>query len=173
MTEHDRIKGINFLMLDVDGVLTDGRIIMADSGDELKFFDVLDGFGMVLLRRAGIKTIIVTANKSRLVLRRSKILGVFKTYQNCFNKLETFQKVLKDLRIAPDEICFMGDDLIDIPVMKRVGLAVAVPNAADEVKQTAHYITRKSGGHGAVREVSDLILKTQGKWESVTSKYLR
>lgn len=169
----ERIKKIKVLICDVDGVLTDGRIIMGNSGDEIKNFDVLDGFGMVLLKRAGLKTIIITANRSRLVLRRAKILGVFKTYQNCFNKLEAFNKILGTFKFKPEEICYIGDDLIDIPVMKRVGFAAAVPNAAEETKECAHYVTRKSGGHGAVREISDLILKTQGKWSSVTAKYLQ
>ena len=167
------IKKIKILICDIDGVMTDGRMIMGNSGEELKNFDVLDGFGMVLIKRAGIKTIIITANKSKLVKKRAKILGVFKVYQNCFNKLETFQEILRTFNFVPTEICYIGDDLIDIPVMKRVGFAVAVPNAAEEVKGYAHYVTRKAGGRGAVRELCDLILKAQDKWNSVTAKYFQ
>lgn len=169
----ERIKKINVVMVDIDSVLTDGRMIYADSGDELKNFHVHDGFGMVLLRRAGIKTIILTANKSRMVARRGKILKVFKTFQGCFIKLDTYEKILKKYKFNPDEICFIGDDIIDIPVLKRVGFAVTVPNAMEDVKEYCHYITKKPGGHGAVRELSDLILKTQGKWASVTSNYFK
>ena len=169
----ERIKKIKILMLDIDGVLTDGRIVYSNYGDESKFFDVQDGFGAVLLKRAGIKTVIMTAKKSNVVWKRAKNMYAFKVYQNCFDKLKIFQKVVKSLKLDPEEICFMGDDLIDIPVMKRVGFAVAVPNAVEEVRQNSHYVTRKRGGRGAVREICDLILKTQGKWESVTAKYFR
>lgn len=169
----DKIKRIKILMLDVDGVLTDGRIIYGNYGDEYKNFNVLDGFGLVLLRRAGIKTIIVTANKSRLVAKRAKILGLFKVYQNCFDKLKTFQEITRLFNVRPEEICFVGDDLIDIPVMKRVGFAVSVPNGAEELKEYSHYITKKAGGYGAVREVCELILKTQQNWNEVTEKYFR
>lgn len=168
-----QIKKIKVLMLDIDGVLTDGRIIMANSGDEIKFFDVHDGFGMVLLNRAGLKTIIVTANKTKIVARRAKTLGVLKVYQNCFDKLETFRQILQTLKITPEEVCFIGDDLIDLPILRRVGFAVTVPNCVEEVRSKVHYVTKKHGGRGAVREITNLILKTQGKWEQVTNKYFR
>ena len=168
-----QIKKIKVLMLDIDGVLTDGRIIMSNSGDESKFFDVHDGFGMVLLGRAGFKTIIITANKSKIVARRAKTLGVFKVYQNCFDKLKTFRQIIETFKITPEEICFIGDDLIDLPILRRVGFSVTVPNGVEEVKQKVHYVTKKYGGRGAVREVCNLILKTQGKWEEVTNRYFR
>lgn len=169
----ERIKKINILMVDIDGVLTNGKIVYGNSGDELKFFDVQDGFGIVLLKRAGIKTIIITAKKSKIVSKRAKDFNAFKVYQNCFDKLKTFQSILKTFKFNSEEICYIGDDLIDIPVLKRVGFAVSVPNATEEVRANSHYITKKTGGSGAVREVCELILKTQGKWKSITEKYFR
>lgn len=167
----ERARPIKLLILDIDGVMTDGRIIYSVYGDELKFFDVQDGFGITLLNRAGIKSAIITAKKSRIVKLRAKDLRVACVYQGFPDKLIPFNKILDRFKIKPDEICFMGDDLIDLPVLKRVGLAVAVPNAVEEVKSSAHYITSKIGGRGAVREICDLILKAQGKWGLATSKY--
>lgn len=176
MTNQDiieRAKRVKVVILDIDGVMTDGRIIYGIYGEELKFFDVQDGFGISLLRRAGIKSVIITAKKSRIVKMRSRDLKVAKTYQGYVDKLKPFNRILKKFRVKPEEVCFIGDDLIDIPVLKRVGFAVAVPNAVAEVKESAHHITSKIGGRGAVREVSDLILKSQNKWDLVTSKYFK
>jgi 3-deoxy-D-manno-octulosonate 8-phosphate phosphatase (KDO 8-P phosphatase) len=176
MTQADlgqRIQKIRLVMVDNDGVMTDGRIVYGDYGDELKFFDVQDGFGMVLLRRAGIITVMLSARKSRINPRRAKELLVDKIYQNAFDKLVVFQKAIKKFKVKPEEVCYVGDDLIDLPVMTRVGFAVAVSNAVDEVKKSAHYCTQKSGGCGALREIADLILKSQGRWMEVTEKYFR
>ncbi len=169
----ERIKRIKLLMLDIDGVLTDGRIIYDNKANELKFFDVQDGFGIVLLGRAGIEVIIITANKSKAVRKRAKELNVKALYQNCFDKLKAFEEILEKFNLRPEEICFIGDDLIDLPVLKRVGLAVSVPNAVDEVKSAAHYITKKRGGRGAVREICDFILKSQNKWQEIMMRYSR
>ncbi len=169
----ERIKKIRLVILDIDGILTDGRIVYDNKGNELKFFDVHDGFGIVLLRRAGIDTVIMTAKRSNVVSRRAKDFKVKHLYQNCFDKLKTFNEVLEEFDIPAKEICFMGDDLIDIPVLKRVGFAVSVPNAVDEAKEAAHYITKRQGGRGAVREICDLIIKTQGGWEDIMRRYSR
>ena len=169
----ERIQKVKLLILDVDGVLTDGRIIYGDHGDELKFFDVQDGFGLVLLRRAGIPTVVISAKKSRVNQRRAKELRIAKLYQNVREKLKIFEKVVAKMKLKHDEVCFIGDDLMDLPVLSRVGFAVAVPNAVDEVKEVAHYVTLKKGGRGAVREVGDLILKTQAKWPRVTERYFQ
>lgn len=169
----DRARRIRLLILDIDGVMTDGRIIYSIYGDELKFFDVQDGFGITLLNRAGIKSVIITAKKSRIVKLRARDMKVAKTYQGYIDKLVPFNRILKRFKVTPDEICFVGDDIIDISVLKRVGFAVAVPNAMDEVKAASHYITSKMGGRGAVREICDLILKSQGKWDLAASKYLK
>lgn len=169
----ERIKKINTVIFDIDGVLTDGRIIYANSGNELKFFDVQDGFGAILLKRAGFKTFIMTAKKSKVVKLRGKDMQVSGIYQNCFDKLKTFNEITAKFKLDPENICYIGDDLIDLPVLKRVGFAVSVPNAMDEVKNGVHYVTKKKGGRGAVRELCDIILKAQNKWESVTAKYFR
>jgi 3-deoxy-D-manno-octulosonate 8-phosphate phosphatase (KDO 8-P phosphatase) len=167
----DKAKRVKLLILDIDGVMTDGRIIYSIYGDELKFFDVQDGFGITLLSRAGIKSVIITAKRSGIVKLRARDMKVAKAYQGYSDKLAAFNKILKRFKVYPAEICFIGDDLIDLPVLKRVGLAVAVPNAVEEVKTSAHYVTSKMGGRGAVREICDLILKSQNKWDLATSKY--
>jgi 3-deoxy-D-manno-octulosonate 8-phosphate phosphatase (KDO 8-P phosphatase) len=167
----ERLKRIKMLIVDIDGVMTDGRVIYSVYGDELKFFDVTDGLGITLLNRAGIKTVIITAKKSRIVKMRARDLKVTRAYQGYTNKLVPFKSILFWYKVKPEEICFMGDDLIDIPVLKRVGLAVAVPNALEDVKKYAHYVTSRMGGRGAVREICDMILKSQGLWDSATSKY--
>ena len=169
----DRILKVKLLILDVDGVLTDGRIVYGDYGDELKFFDVQDGFGLVLLRRAGIPAVAISAKKSRVNQRRAKELRITKLYQNVREKLKLFEKVAAKMKLRHDEVCFIGDDLMDIPVLSRAGFAVAVPNAVDEVREAVHYVTLKKGGRGAVREVVDLILKTQSKWPGVTERYFQ
>jgi len=168
-----RVKNIKALIVDIDGVMTDGRIVYSIYGDELKFFDVQDGLGIALLNRAGIKTFIITAKKSRIVKLRARDMKVTRAYHGFHDKLIPFNDILKRYRLRPEEICFIGDDIIDIPVLKRVGFSVAVPNAVDEVKQTTHHMTQKSGGRGAVREICDLILKSQDKWDLVTGCYFR
>ena len=169
----ERAKRVKLLILDIDGVMTDGRIIYSIYGDELKFFDVQDGFGITLLNHAGIKSAIITAKRSRIVKLRARDMRVAKAYQGYIDKLVPFNKALKKFKVEPEEVCFIGDDLIDISILKRVGFAVAVPNAVEEVKQSAHHITSKTGGRGAVREICDLILKSQGKWDLATAKYLK
>jgi len=168
-----RVRKIRALIVDIDGVMTDGRIVYSIYGDELKFFDVQDGLGLALLNRAGIKTFIITAKKSRIVKLRAKDMNVTRAYHGYHDKLIPFNDILGRFRLAAEEMCFIGDDIIDIPVLKRVGFSVAVPNAVDEVKQTTHYMTQKSGGRGAVREICDLILKSQDKWDLVTGCYFR
>lgn len=169
----ERAKKVKLLILDVDGVLTDGNIIYADSREELKNFSVKDGFGMSLLDKAGIKSIIITAKKSRALIRRAKEMWVAKVYQNAVDKMRAYEQVLMAFKLTDEEVCYIGDDLIDIPILKRVGLAVGVADGADELRDVVHYITRRQGGKGAVREVIDIILKSQGKWEKVTRKYLK
>ena len=169
----EKAKRVKVFIVDIDGVMTDGRIVYSGYGEELKFYDVQDGFGISLLNRAGIKTVIITAKKSKIVKHRARDLKVTKAYQGFIDKLIPFNDLLKTFKVKPEEVCFMGDDLIDIPVLKRVGFAVAVPNAVDEVKEYAHHVTSRRGGRGAVREICDLILKAQNKWDLVTSKYFQ
>lgn len=169
----ERAKRVKLLIVDIDGVMTDGRIVYSIYGDELKFFDVTDGFGISLLNSAGIKTAIITAKKSRIVKMRARDLKIAKAYQGFIDKLIPFDKLLKYFKISTEDICFIGDDLPDMPVLRRVGFAVSVPNALDEVKAIAHYITSKAGGRGAVREVCDILLKAQDKWDEATAKYFK
>ena len=167
------IKNIKLVILDVDGVLTDGRIVYDDAGRELKFFDVTDGFGVTLLHRAGFKLALLSAKASPMLKRRAKDMHIDKVYLDAINKLEIFPKILKDFKVKPQEICFIGDDLIDLPIIKRVGFGVAVKDACAEVKNRARYITKKQGGRGAVREVAEILLKGSGKWTLVTQKYFK
>ena len=169
----ERIKRIKVLILDIDGVMTDGHIIYSIYGDELKFFDVQDGFGITLLHRAGIRSVIITAKKSRIVKLRARDMKVAKAYQGYMDKLKAFNRAIKKFRVKPEEVCFIGDDLIDIPILKRVGFAVSVPNGMEEVKAVAHHITARPGGRGAVREICELILKSQDKWDEATSRYFK
>jgi len=168
-----RAQKTKLLALDIDGVMTDGRIIYGDAGDELKAFDVQDGFGILLIKKAGIGVVIITAKGSKVVKRRAKDINADGLYLNATDKLKALDKVLKKFNVKHEEICFVGDDLIDIPVLKRVGLAVAVPNAAAEVKSNAHMITANPGGRGAVREVAEFLIKSQGKWDDILKHYLR
>ena len=162
---------ITLLLLDVDGVLTDGRIIYDEFGDELKCFDVQDGTGLSLWRRAGLKSAIITSRKSKLVARRAKELRVDFLAQRAVVKLDLFQRLLRRFRLSPEQVCVMGDDLMELPLMRRAGLAIAVANAVDEVKAASHYVTQCSGGRGAVRETIELLLKTKGLWDGVTGQY--
>ena len=162
-----RIEKIKLLILDVDGVLTDGRIIYDSKGCDSKFFDVHDGLGVYLLKEAGIKTVLLTAKASAVLRHRAKDMGVVEIYADAFPKTDAFGKILKKYKLRDDEVCFIGDDLVDLSVMRRVGLPVAVVNACPEIKQAAVYITNKSGGRGAVRETAELILKVQKKWDEV------
>lgn len=167
----ERARKIKAVILDVDGILTDGRIYYGNYGDELKAFHVHDGLGLELLKRAGVKTIIITAKKSAIISRRAKELKIDEVFQNCPDKLLACQQVMAKYNLQDEEICFMGDDLLDIPVMKRCGFAVTVPQAHPAVRDIAHYITQKPGGGGAVREAADFLLKAQNKWDEVTQKY--
>jgi len=169
----DRAGGVKLFIMDIDGVMTDGRIVYGIYGDELKFFDVQDGFGITLMNRAGIKSVIITAKKSRIVKLRAHDIKVAKIYQGYMDKLIPFNDILRRFNVKAEDVCFIGDDLIDIPVLKRVGFAVSVPNAVSEVRSVSHYVTSKTGGRGAVREVCDLILKSQGKWDIATSRYFQ
>ena len=168
----DRARRVTALVLDVDGVLSDGRIIYDEFGDELKCFDVQDGAGLVLWRRAGLLSAIITSRKSRLVKRRAKELRVdFLSPQRIGSKLAAYEQVVKRFRLSHQQICAIADDLMDLPILQRVGFAVAVSNAVEEIKTASHYCTQRPGGRGAVREVIDLILKAKGLWGEVLKPY--
>ncbi|MDD5573907.1 MAG: HAD-IIIA family hydrolase [Candidatus Omnitrophica bacterium] len=175
----DKFKKIKLLLLDVDGVLTDGRIIYDNEGRDAKCFDVHDGLGVSLLSRMGIKTILVTAKGSGCLAHRAKDMRAEAVYRmdraggaGHAAKTEAYAKILKKYRLQDEEVCFVGDDLVDLCVLKRCGLPVATHNAMSEIKKAAVYVTARAGGRGAVREVAELILKSKGLWKKAVERYL-
>jgi len=166
-----RIARLKLMIFDVDGVLTDGRIIFQDGDIEHKAFDVKDGHGIKLLLGAGIEAAIITGRSSQVVNRRAADLGIRRVYQKVHNKVEALGDIVRATGIEEAELGYMGDDLIDIPVLRRVGFAVAVADASPHIFPYAHYRTQARGGHGACREVCELILQVQGRWNAVTERY--
>jgi 3-deoxy-D-manno-octulosonate 8-phosphate phosphatase (KDO 8-P phosphatase) len=166
-----KLRKIKMVIMDVDGVLSDGKMILDNTGNEIKVFNTYDGAGIVYLERVGIKTAIISGRKSKTVTHRARELGIREVHQNAKNKIESLNKILIKYKLAADEICYVGDDLPDIPVMRIVGYAVAVRNARSEVRKYAHFITRHNGGDGAVREITEKILKAQNKWELIMAHY--
>lgn len=169
----DRARKIKLLVLDVDGVMTDGRLIYGNFGDEIKNFDVNDGLGIFLVKKTGIKCVILTAKASKTILIRARELRIDKVYHNFHYKLKALGGIKRKFRVSDEEICFIGDDLIDIPILKRAGLSVCPFNAMEEVKPFVHFVSEKKGGRGAIREVCNLILYAQGTWEKVTAEYYK
>lgn len=173
MTFAQRAKKIQWLVLDVDGVLSDGKIVYDDRGRELKFFDVQDGAGLVYWKRAGRHFAFLTARNSPIVRKRGRELGADHVYQGAIrSKLDAYQDLKRRFRVSDAAICVVGDDLMELPLLRRVGLAVAVANAVPELKRAAHYVTRRRGGDGAVREVVERLLKAQGLWSGILARYL-
>lgn len=166
-------KRIRLLLLDVDGVLTDGRIVYDSRARDSKFFDVHDGLGVYLLSKVGIKTVLITAKGSATIKPRARDMRVAEVFSDVSPKSAILGMLLKKYKVAKEEVCFVGDDLVDLGLMKLVGLRVAVVNACAEIKNAASYITVKHGGRGAVREVAELILKSQGKWKGLVRNYER
>jgi len=166
-----KARKIKLLLLDVDGVLTDGRIIYDSRGRDSKFFDVHDGMGVYALSKCGIKTILITAKGSRSIRPRARDMHVESVFENISPKTKVLDKILQKYNIGLDEICFAGDDLVDLCLMKKAGFPIAVFNACPEIKQVASYITLREGGRGAVREIAELILKAQGKWQDILRIY--
>lgn len=158
---------VKILILDVDGVMTDGKININDRGEEIKTFNVKDGYGIRLLLDAGIDVAIITSRRSETVDHRAWDLGIKLVYQGITDKRATCIQLLEEKGLTSGQACFIGDDLPDIPLLKYVGLPVAVADAVKEVHETAIYITNKNSGNGAVREVCELILKTQGAWPEI------
>lgn len=167
-----KINAVKLLALDVDGVMTDGRIIYDDEGKETKVFDVKDGHGIKLLMRAGIDVAIITARESNVVLHRAKNLGIELVYQKAMDKVAALEDILKRKGLISEQVAYIGDELVDIPLLRKVGFAIAVRDAVKDVKKYVDYVTVKNGGCGAVREVCELILKTQGRWAEVMEKSL-
>jgi 3-deoxy-D-manno-octulosonate 8-phosphate phosphatase (KDO 8-P phosphatase) len=158
-----RLKKINVLIVDVDGVLTDGGIIIDSNGVETKRFNVQDGLGLVLWKNCGYKSSIISARHSDVVAHRANDLKIDKYFVGVSSKLKTYESLKAEWKFNDDEVCYIGDDIADYGVLQKVGFGVAVDNAVFEIKSIAHHVTHKKGGHGAVREVIDLILRAQGK----------
>jgi 3-deoxy-D-manno-octulosonate 8-phosphate phosphatase (KDO 8-P phosphatase) len=168
----ERARKIRLLILDCDGVLTDGRIIMLPGGDETKAFDVKDGHAMVMAQRAGLPIAIISGRKSSVVQARAKELGVAHLHELAWVKTEPYEKILAEEGLTDEEVCYVGDDVVDIPLLRRAGLAIAVADAVEEAKQYSHFVTKRAGGRGAVREVIELILKAQDKWDEALARYV-
>ena len=168
----DRLLRIKLLIVDCDGVLTDGRIVLLSETEETKFFDVKDGHGIRMAARAGLKTAIISGRASFAVRARVRDLGIAYLREAAWVKTGPYEEILAFEGVGDDAVCYVGDDVTDIPLLRRAGLAVAVADAVDEAKHYAHYVTRRPGGRGAVREVIELILKEQGKWDEAMSRYL-
>ena len=167
----DRCRAIELLVLDVDGVLTEGSIILGDAGEELKRFHVRDGSGLKFWRLAGKRTALITGRSSRLVERRAAELGLDFVYQGVEDKLAALAEILKATSFRPEQVCAVGDDLPDLPLLAASGLAAAVADACIDVRRAAHYVTQAPGGRGAVRETIELLLRCQGHWQTLLNHY--
>jgi 3-deoxy-D-manno-octulosonate 8-phosphate phosphatase (KDO 8-P phosphatase) len=166
------LSKIQLLALDVDGVLTDGTVIVNGDGSEIKHFNALDGHGIRMWRRAGLKVALISGRKSEPTQRRAEQLQIEYVFEDCHYKLPVFEEFLPQAGLSPENVAYVGDDLPDVPLMRYVGFSVAVANAIDEVKKYADYVTIRAGGNGAVREVIEYILKNTGKWQELMERYL-
>ncbi|MBL8539157.1 MAG: 3-deoxy-manno-octulosonate-8-phosphatase KdsC [Betaproteobacteria bacterium] len=170
---YERARRIRLVVFDVDGVLTDGSLFITESGEEFKAFHSQDGHGMKMLQATGVRLAIITGRSSRSVELRAQNLGVGILYQGVEDKLAVFEQILTSLGFGKECCAFIGDDVVDLPVMRRCGLAVAVPDAPPLVKSHAHYVTRLPGGRGAVRELCEIIMHAQGTFDAQMESYLR
>jgi 3-deoxy-D-manno-octulosonate 8-phosphate phosphatase (KDO 8-P phosphatase) len=169
----EKARRVRLLILDVDGVLTDGRIVIDDQGTESKFFNVKDGHGMRLIMRAGIPIVFLSGRTSEASQRLAHELGASKVYQNIHNKIDAYEEILEQNGLQDCDVGYVGDDVVDLPILRRVGFSAVVADATEEIKSVADYITEKEGGKGAVREIIELVLRSQEKWEGVTARYHR
>jgi YrbI family 3-deoxy-D-manno-octulosonate 8-phosphate phosphatase len=166
-----RCRPIELILSDVDGVLTDGGVIFDNQGIEIKRFHIRDGLGIKLWQRAGHHFGIVTGRASHIVQLRAVELGVDTVRQGIDDKLPAVKQILSERKLSPEQMCYVGDDLPDLPVLRHAGLAVGVGDGCEELHRAAHYVTKAHGGRGAVREVIELILKAQGRWDDLLQKY--
>lgn len=168
-----RAARIRLMIFDVDGILTDGSLHYGTDGELIKTFNVLDGHGIKLLQQSGVATAIISARKSDIVAKRADDLGILHLFQGVHDKRTAFEQLLATTGVATDACGFVGDDVIDLPILLRVGFAASVPNAHAEVKSRVHYVTQASGGRGAARELCDFILRAQGNYEAALAPYLQ
>jgi 3-deoxy-D-manno-octulosonate 8-phosphate phosphatase (KDO 8-P phosphatase) len=173
MTEESKtnLADIQLLVMDVDGVLTDGTVMINGDGSEGKFFNLLDGHGIRMWQRAGLKVAFLSGRFSEATKCRAEQLGIDYCVQDCFEKLPALKKLLEQVGLSANRTAYIGDDLLDLPVIRYVRFGAAVANAVDEVKEEADYVTTRCGGEGAVREVIEYILKNTGKWQELMKKY--
>jgi len=165
------LSKIRLLLLDVDGVMTDGRIVYDNHGVETKAFDVKDGHGLKLIQRAGIQVGIITGRQSDIVTKRAEELGIDLVYQGAKDKLVPFREILEKLDLDPSAVAYVGDDLVDLPVMRQVGFSATVADAVEELKPHVDLVATRPGGRGAVRQICDYLLKESGRWDAVTGRY--
>jgi len=166
----DKAKDVKLVILDVDGVMTDGRIVIDDNGLEQRNFDIKDGLGVVALQMCGVDVAIITSKKSGSVRHRAEELKIKRFHEGVRKKTEPYEQMLAEMGIGDAQVAYVGDDLVDLSLMKRVGMPIAVADAVPEVRDAAAYVTMARGGHGAVREAAEMILKAQGKWEAILAK---
>ena len=167
-----RVKQVRVAAFDVDGVLTDGALYYTDAGEEFKAFNVQDGQGIKMLQECGVTIAIITSRSSKLVENRARNLGIEHLYQGVENKLDAMNTLLKRLNLELTAASYMGDDVIDLPVLRRCGFAASVPDAPALVRQHAHYVTRAGGGRGAVREFAEFVMHAQGTLDAALARYL-
>lgn len=171
-TAREKAARVTLLLLDVDGVLTDGRIIYDADGREIKAFHVRDGHGIKMLQRAGVEVGIITGRRSAVVEIRARELGITLVRQGAQDKVAVWREILEEKRLEPEETAYVGDDIVDIPMMRSAGFAAAVADAEADVIEAADYVAGRRGGRGAVREIIDFLLRARGAWETATAAYL-
>ena len=168
----DMALSTRLVIFDVDGVMTDGGLYLSDSGEEFKRFNTLDGHGLKMLKASGVELAIITGRTSRCVELRAKNLGITHVHQGVHDKLAAMRALLTQLQLPASAAAFMGDDVVDLPAMLHAGLAISVPQAPQVVRDRSHYVTQRSGGHGAVRELCELLMHTQGTLSAQLAPYL-
>ncbi len=173
MSLDDRARAVRMIVFDIDGVLTDGSLFYGDDGQEYKAFNSRDGHGIKMLRASGVEAGIITGRTSQVVLHRARNLGISRIFQGAHDKLTAFEALLRDMDLAPEHIAYMGDDIVDLPVLRRCGLAITVPDAPPEVVARCHLVSRAHAGRGAAREVCELIMRAQGTWAAQLALYDR
>jgi 3-deoxy-D-manno-octulosonate 8-phosphate phosphatase (KDO 8-P phosphatase) len=172
MDNLEKVKRVRLAGFDVDGVLTDGALYYTDAGEEFKAFNAQDGHGIKMLQESGVAIVIITSRKSKLMERRAENLGIQHLYQGVENKLEAMNALLQQLGLTLEQASYMGDDVLDLPLMRCCGYAASVPEAPAIVRQHAHYVTRAGGGRGAVREFCEHVLHAQGNLDAALARYL-
>ncbi len=168
-----RARKIRLIIFDVDGVMTDGTLFLADDGQEYKGFNSLDGHGLKMLKSSGVELAIITGRNSRVVEHRARNLGIEIVHQGAHDKLVVYEAQCRELGLEHDATAYMGDDVIDLPVMRRAGLAITVPAAPELVKACSHYTTTREAGHGAVREACEFLMRAQGTLDAALAPYLQ